>query len=179
MKEQPLIQRVLLNNDQRAFGELVKLHQSQLRYSIRQWTRWDFALADDLAQEVFLKVYRKLHQYRATAKFSTWIYRIAYNTYLNHMSKPRISTQPIEAASELAGDVGVQQIRMAHDIEQALSQLSEPQRVAIHLCMQREFSHSEAAEIMGIPIGTVKTHVNRGKIQLQLLMADYEEAADV
>ena len=67
-----LIDRIVENNDHRAFEELMKRYQSQIRYSLRQLTGWDEALADDLAQETFIKAYRSLHQFRGDAKFFTW-----------------------------------------------------------------------------------------------------------
>jgi len=82
--DQVLINRVLDDGDQHAFAELVKRYQSQLRYSLRQLTGWDEALADDLSQETFIRVYSALHQFRGGAKFFTWVYRIAYNCFAAH-----------------------------------------------------------------------------------------------
>ena len=66
------------------------------------------------------------------------------------------------------------QVKANHDLERAFAQLSDPQQLCLHLCLQREFSHSEAAEILAMPVGTVKTHVNRGRALLQKLLADYD-----
>lgn len=177
-----LIARVLTSNDQHAFALLVQQHQSALRYSLRQWLGWDTALADDLAQEVFLKAYRKLHQFQAQAKFSTWLYRIAYTTWLNyaqqHTQKQRATEGPLDELAEARSQRCIQQAGAVMDIERALKRLSEPQRVAIHLCLQRGFSHAEAANIMALPLGTVKTHVNRGRALLAHLMHDYREISD-
>lgn len=90
LDDKALITRVLDNRDQRAFAELVKRYQSQIRYSQRQLTGWDEALADDLAQETFLSVYRNLSKFRGDAKFSTWLYRIAYNCFRQHKRASRI-----------------------------------------------------------------------------------------
>jgi RNA polymerase sigma factor (sigma-70 family) len=173
--ESALIQRVLEQQDQRAFALLVQSHQSALRYSIRQWTDWDSALADDIAQEVFLKAYRKLHQFKAQAKFSTWLYRIAYTTWLNLRAQGKLTETSLDQVAEARCQRSIQQAGAALDIERALQQLSEPQRIAVHLCLQRGFSHAEAASIMTIPVGTVKTHVNRAREKLSLLMSEYRE----
>src|SRR5258706_205281 len=77
-----LIARVLVQDDRHAFGELVRRHQSVVRATLRKLTGGNHALADDLAQETFLLAYRNLRSFRQEAKFSTWLYRIAYNAFL-------------------------------------------------------------------------------------------------
>ena len=76
-----LIARVLADDDQHAFGELVRRHQSSVRGLLRQLTRTDIALADDLSQEAFLRAYKNIRSFRGEARFSTWLYRIAYNCF--------------------------------------------------------------------------------------------------
>ncbi len=76
-----LVARVLVDDDQHAFGELVRRHQSTVRGLLRQLTRTDLALADDLSQETFLRAYRNIRSFRGEARFSTWLYRIAYNSF--------------------------------------------------------------------------------------------------
>src|SRR5207344_3640014 len=77
-----LIARCLVGDDRHAFAELVKRHQSAVRACLRKLTTGDAALADDLAQETFVLAYRNLRSFRQDAKFSTWLYRIAYNVFL-------------------------------------------------------------------------------------------------
>ena len=72
-----LVARVLLDDDHHAFSELVRRHQSAVRGLLRNLTRTDAALADDLAQETFLKAFKHIGSFRGEAKFSTWLYRIA------------------------------------------------------------------------------------------------------
>ena len=81
-----LVARVLAGDDRHAFAELTRRHQSTVRTLLRRLTRNDHALADDLAQDTFIQVYRSLRQFRGEAKFATWIYRIAYNTFLTYNS---------------------------------------------------------------------------------------------
>ena len=78
-----LVVRVVADDDQSAFELLVRRHQSKLRNFLRRLTRNDTARDDDLAQETFLKAYRFISTYKGTAAFSSWFYRIAYNTFLN------------------------------------------------------------------------------------------------
>src|SRR5947207_15593251 len=82
-----LIARVLVQDDRHAFGELVRRHQSVVRATLRKLTGGNHALADDLAQETFLLAYRNLRSFRQEAKFSTWLYRIAYNAFLAEARK--------------------------------------------------------------------------------------------
>ncbi|MDN3638708.1 sigma-70 family RNA polymerase sigma factor [Simiduia curdlanivorans] len=156
------------------YSELVREHQSALRNTLRRWTGFDHSLADDLAQETFLRAYQKLHQFNGAARFSTWLYRIAFTIYLNHKAKhPQPMTSLEDVGDNRLGD-DMQRVKTSHDIERAFAQLTEPQQLCLHLCLQREFSHSEAAEILALPVGTVKTHVKRGRQQLQILLADYD-----
>ena len=76
-----LIARVLSREDQNAFGELVRRHQSPVRAFLARMTRGDSHLADDLAQETFLKAWQKLKTFRGDAKFSTWLFGIAFNEF--------------------------------------------------------------------------------------------------
>ena len=76
-----LIARVLSREDQNAFGELVRRYQSPVRAFLARMTRGDAHLADDLAQETFLKVWQKLQTYRGGARFSTWLFGIACNEF--------------------------------------------------------------------------------------------------
>src|SRR5664279_1411049 len=77
-----LIARVVVSDDRHAFSELVRRHQSAVRATLRKLTSGNLALADDLAQETFLLAYRNLKSFRQEARFSTWLYRIAYNAFL-------------------------------------------------------------------------------------------------
>ena len=77
-----LVKRVLLNEDRQAFNQLVRRHQSNVRAQLRRLCRNDNAWADDLAQDTFLQAWRKLSQFRSEARFSTWLYRIAHNCFL-------------------------------------------------------------------------------------------------
>src|SRR5512134_1463011 len=77
-----LIARVVVQDDRRAFAELVRRHQSAVRACLRKLTAGNHALADDLAQETFVLAWRNLKAFRQEAKFSTWLYRIATNCWL-------------------------------------------------------------------------------------------------
>src|SRR5436309_5765 len=84
-----LIARVVVSDDRHAFGELVRRHQSSVRATLRKLAGGNTAQADDLAQETFLLAYRNLKSFRQDAKFSTWLYRIAYNAFLADLRKTK------------------------------------------------------------------------------------------
>lgn len=91
LSDSDLISLVLLNNDHYAFKKLINKHQSDVRLLLRRLTTGDNMLADDLAQEVFIRVYRHLKTYQNNAKFSTWLYRIFCNVFIGHRNKSKES----------------------------------------------------------------------------------------
>ena len=104
-----LVARLVAADDRAAFETLVRRHQSPVRHFFRRLTRNDSQRADDLAQETFLKVFRSISSLLGEAKFSTWLYRVAYNTFLNDQ-RNRLASAPIEeealAVVDFAGRAG-------------------------------------------------------------------------
>lgn len=172
LSDQDLIQRVLHNRDQRAFSELVLRYQSQVRSWCRRLCNADTAAGDDLAQEVFMKAYGALGAFKMEAKFSVWLYRIAFNAAASKWRKKRLDWCDLDEAAEVACEDDDLAGRMdMRNIQEAMERLSEPQQIAMRLCFEDDLSHAEAASIMNIPLGTLKTHINRGKAQLKQLLA--------
>src|SRR5687767_231001 len=167
-----LIAKVLLNDDRHAFATLVRRHQSAVRGLLRRLAEGNEALADDLAQETFISSYKSLKSFRGEAKFSTWLHRIAYNSFISHV-RGRKQTVDYDdyAATEPGYHEEAQNINLAHDLQQAMRSLNEAERTAIQLCCQCDFSHSEAAEILQQPLGTIKTNIARGKEKLREQLA--------
>ncbi len=95
-----LIARAVVQDDRHAFGELVRRHQSAVRSTLRRLNGGNIAQADDLAQETFLLAYRNLKSFRQEAKFSTWLYRIAYNVFLADARKIKELPMPEDAEGE-------------------------------------------------------------------------------
>jgi RNA polymerase sigma-70 factor (ECF subfamily) len=178
VSDKNLIERVLIHKDRHAFDQLIKRHQSTLRYSLRQWTCWDEALADDLAQDTFLRAYQSLSKFRFESTFSTWLYRIAYRIFLDHQKSA--STRHLEYVGddwqEEAGHSESEpsdQADLHRDLARAMQALSPDQRAAVHLHLHRQYSHQEISDIMEIPLGTVKTHINRGRQLLAEALEDW------
>jgi RNA polymerase sigma-70 factor (ECF subfamily) len=164
-----LIARVLLREDQNAFGELVRRHQSPVRGFLVKMTGGDAHLADDLAQETFLKAWKKLSSFRSDAKFSTWLFGIACNEWRMHargrkeIALEEMADPPPEAEQPSAADAS----RLRLDLAEAMKILTDAERAAIVLCCQNGLSHDEAAQVLECPLGTVKTNVLRGKEKLR------------
>jgi RNA polymerase sigma factor (sigma-70 family) len=166
-----LITRVLVDDDQHAFGELVRRHQSAVRGLLRQLTRTDLELADDLAQETFLRVYKNIRSFRSEAKFSTWLYRIAYNCFRENARKRKELVGVDETKLQAEADPQTVDPGLRHDLMHALSLLPLHERSAVLLCCQNGLSHDEASRVLDIPLGTVKTNVLRGREKLKRTLA--------
>jgi RNA polymerase sigma-70 factor (ECF subfamily) len=155
-----LIVRVVANDDRNAFAELVRRNQSDVRRLLRRMTG-DDGLADDLAQETFVRAWRSLPQFRGGARLSSWLYRIAYNTFLAHARK----TVPAPEAPDV--EVTMDPVLMRHDLTKALAILRPEERAALALTVNEQVTHEEAAQILDVPLGTLKTHVLRAKEKLR------------
>ena len=174
-----------------AFAELVKRHQSAVRACLRKLTAGNHALADDLAQDTFVLAWRNLKSFRQEARFSTWLYRIATNCWLAQARKRQeellgdrdddVADSDADAADsphswEADHAAGT---TMRIDLERAMAVLSDPERAAIVQCYHNDLSHEEAAYVLGCPVGTVKTHVLRGKAKLKRALAAWGPAQPV
>ena len=161
--------------DRDAFARLVRAHQSRVRLQLRRLTRGDTALADDLAQETFVQAWLHLREFRGDARLATWLHRIALSRWLQHARRPRL---PLEWQGDTDADAPPHEPRhdpraaegLARDVEQALLALSEIQRVAVVHCFHLDLSHAEAAQVLGLPLGTLKSHLDRAKARLRGLL---------
>lgn len=170
MSEDLLLAQRAAAGDVAAFGALVRLQQSKVRGFLRRLTRGDAALADDLAQETFLEAWRKIAQYRAEGSFGGWLCGIAYSRFLMDRRKRR--EEPLEDAQAIGGhDPGPANLARL-DLEKAMALLSPEQRAALTLCYGFGHSHAEAAEILAVPLGTLKSHVLRGREKMQAVLED-------
>ena len=169
-----LVARVLLTDDRCAFEQLMRRHQGMVRSQLRRLVHGDNAKADDLAQETFLLAWRKLHQFRGEARFSTWLYRIAYSCFLQAHRKWSSNEAGIDRAmlDQRTLPRGAAELRI--DVERALHCLSAPERDVLLHVVQLGLSHDEAAYVLAMPLGTVKTHTKRGKAKLRVLLADWQ-----
>ena len=169
-----LVVRVIADEDQSAFELLVRRHQSKLRNFLRQLTKNDAARADDLAQETFLKAYRFIRTYKGTAKFSSWLYRIAYNTFLNEERSRFPEIRMDETAPFPAKDM-TENVSKVIDIDSALQRLSVRQRAIFDMHYKKGMTHEEIENALELPLGTVKSDLRRGLDQLRKYLKDWEQ----
>ena len=173
-----LIVAILERDDRHAFAELVARHQSKVRTVLRRLTRGDDALADDLAQETFVLAWKNLRHFRFEARFSTWIYRIAFNAWQSEARKKREVPVEIDDDAPLGGPGNYDElpdIASRIDLERAIASLSDGERAAITACYYADLSHEEAALALDMPLGTVKTHVLRARAKLRARLAPKEQ----
>lgn len=173
-----LIQRVLSFTDQKAFSALTLPYQSRLKRMLTRFHSLDSATIEDLVQETFLRAYLSLSGFNSHARFSTWLHRIAYNLAIDHFRKKRIQTCSIEHSEDLAGNDDLLDWELQRDMALAMKQLSDAQQQAVLLCFSQGYSHSEAADKLQMPLGTVKTHILRAKHILEKTMKPWMASSD-
>lgn len=158
--------------DDNAFGELVRRRQGAIRRLMGQLSG-DWALADDFAQEAFLRAWRKLHTLRSPGAFGGWLRRIAVNVFLQHIRRAGPAVQDFdEMVSHPGIDDGDSSVKM--DLEKALARLRPAERLCIVLSYSERMSHGEICSATGLPLGTVKSHISRGSTRLRQYLKDYE-----
>ncbi|WP_194793139.1 sigma-70 family RNA polymerase sigma factor [Raineyella fluvialis] len=145
--------------------------------------------AEDVVQDAYAKAFASFHQFRPGTNLKAWLYRILTNSYINtyrrQQRRPQISGgedvedwQIARAADHdstglKSAETEALELIPDGDVSDALAQLNPERRLAIYLADVEGFSYKEIAEIMGTPIGTVMSRINRGRKQLRDLLADY------
>ena len=179
--------------DRAAFVALVEKYKQPLHNFIHRTLR-DETEAEDLAQNVFLQVYKSRYRYERTAKFSTWLFTIARNLCLNEIR--RRSRHPAESLEETHSENEDQPQRQYEDkkiflptdnvlhselakkIEEALAELPENQRTAILLCRQDELSYEEIAKVLACSLSATKSLIHRGRETLREKLKPYLRTGD-
>lgn len=151
--------------DSRAFAALVDAHQQAVRGFLRRFTgAW--ADADDIAQEAFVTAWRRLDRFEGRSTFRSWVsgigYRIARDARRAHGRA--LKRDGDWAESQAPAEQAPIEDRMA--LADAMAALPEDQRAVVALCLGEGFSHTEASEILNLPLGTVKSHASRGRERL-------------
>lgn len=165
-----------IRGDAAAFGVLVRTHQSHLRGFLLRLTKGNSALADDLAQETFLEAFKKIAQFSG-GNFFGWLCAIAWSRYLMEARKRKLEN--LDDQPEIADDVPEAENAslIRHDLESAMAELHPMQRAALTLCFALGQSNEEAAQTLNIPLGTLKSHVNRGRAKLAQMLSDWRKVA--
>lgn len=163
--EQSLVERVARDGDGQAFAELVRRHQGKVRGLLLRLTG-QRELADDLAQETFLRAYRGLGAFEGRARVSTWLYRIAYNVFVNHRQRSKVLDalpEDFDPAAPVTPATNPTHGDLRRDVHAAVATLPEHYRAVVVLHYLEDASYPEIAEILDLPLGTVKTHLHRAK----------------
>jgi RNA polymerase sigma-70 factor (ECF subfamily) len=174
--------------DSAAFAQLVdKYKQPVINLAFR--TVRDLTEAEDLAQNVFVQVYKSARRYEASAKFSTWLFTITRNLCLNEIR--RRSRHPAESLDQTHAESDAQPVHQVEDkgvasppqqllhgeleekILEVLAELPENQRTALLLCRQEELSYEEIAEVLGCSLSATKSLIHRGRETLKLRLKPY------
>ena len=146
--------------DSAAFAMLVEKHERALRGFLARTFGPD--VADDVAQEAFLKAWRAAGQYDGRARYSTWLTRIAWRCFLDTARRRRPALDPgDEPLQQSAGE--------AVEVGDMLARLATRERAALVLCEGHGWSHAEAAELLGMPLGTLKSTVARAKARCRAM----------
>ena len=149
-----------------AFERLMGRHQQAVRGFLRR-TCGDWSDADDLAQDTFVAAWSALGRYKGEASVRSWLCGIAWRKALSHQRGRRRGAGRdrafVDADDGAALSPGAEE-RM--DLADALAVLPLEQRAAVSLCLAADFSHAEAASALDLPLGTLKSHVTRGRAKL-------------
>jgi len=162
-----LIAAAIAGSDARAFGELVRRYQSQVRLFLLRLTR-DSDRADDLAQDCFVTAWQKLGTYRGTGSFAGWLMKVAWTTFLQSKRKQDRYREVMEQAKH--ADVAPQAVQESHevgDLDRLLAALTEQERAVMILAYGCGLSHREIGDAAELPLGTVKSIIFRCKERLR------------
>ncbi|MGH2995097.1 MAG: RNA polymerase sigma factor [Gaiellaceae bacterium] len=160
--------------DQEAFAVLIKHYDPGLR-SLAYRILGDRDRMDDALQETYVKAFRALPRFRGDSKLGTWLYRIAYNACLDELGRSRRVVQlPLDDEAERPsfgadpGDV----VASRRDLAAALAGLSPEERAAVLLVDAQGFDYRDAGDVLGIPVGTVASRLNRARAALRSALAE-------
>ena len=149
------------------FISLVRAEQEPLRRFLLALCGGDDALADDIAQDALVRAYVASGSFLGLSKFSTWLFRIAYNCYVDHCRMVKPDQVPVEDALGLPAEETTDSAFRYQQLYQALERLPGKEKAAIALFYFEDRSIKEISAILGIPQGTVKYHLSLGRAHLK------------
>jgi RNA polymerase sigma-70 factor (ECF subfamily) len=167
---QPMPDSLLLQaraGDRRAFAELVKAHQgSVFSIGLRMLNRRD--AAEDLAQDVFLQLYRKLDSIESLQHLGFWLRRVAANLAIDWLRRvPYSTTQPLDESNDVAAPEADSDLLMSRELTRLLGELAPHPRAVMLLRYQEDRDVAEIAAMLDMPVNTVKSHIKRSLTALR------------
>jgi RNA polymerase sigma-70 factor (ECF subfamily) len=176
-----LIQRCLAG-DQDAWADIVRQYRRRI-YSVAYKFTGNHEEAEDLTQDIFIKVFRALHTFDRRANFQTWLISVSRNMCIDHYRSVRKERETINrdinaddlspVADGPAADALVEQQGQAVLLRRALAALPDPLKTAVTMRDLQDLSYQEIAERLRVPEGTVKSRINRGRAELVRLVRQY------
>lgn len=158
-----------LSGDTAAADGLIRRYQSPIRQFLRRLTTGDHSLADDIAQETFIQMLDSLETFRGDASLSTWLHTVAYRQFLRHTR----NHARLEYVEEITGpfEPSINSTALSDVLlEQMMRHLTLNERLVLTLAYPAGMSHGEIAKVTGMPLGTIKSHINRSRTKLARLL---------
>ena len=156
------------SGDKAAFSDLIRTHDHKMRGLAFQLTGNQHAM-DDVLQEAYLKAYRAMPRFRGDSAFGTWLYRIVYNSCIDYQrASARRDAVSFETVGDLADPQAFEdQVADAQTVAQALRVLPPGYMAAIVLVDAEGLSYTEAGSVLGVPVGTVASRLNRARASIR------------
>jgi RNA polymerase sigma-70 factor (ECF subfamily) len=161
------------------FLDLVRAHDPQLRRLVGRMLT-DRHRVDDVLQETYVRAYRAMDTFRRDAELGTWLHRIAYNCCIDELRAAQRRPRPVDSVPEpvAPGSGPGRRVAVQQAVRAALARLPEDQRAAVLLVDGNQLDFTAAAEVLGVPRGTVASRVSRGRAALRAQLAPDEEDLD-
>ncbi len=177
---------------ERAFRDLLRRYERPVFSLIVRMVR-DRTLAEDISQEAFIRAFKAIGSYDPRYKFSSWMFKIAHNLTIDHLRRKRIETVSIHGSpnavtaeeqartslvlesSQERPDAYVENMELGSQIEAAIGKLRPEYRSVTLLRHVEGYSYQEIADILGLPLGTVKTYIHRARLELKSALAPLVE----
>jgi RNA polymerase sigma-70 factor (ECF subfamily) len=175
-----------LQGDSAAFGELVRCYQDRLYNTVFRLVG-NAEDAQDVVQEAFLNAYQSLDSFKGHSEFFTWLYRIAYNTAISLKRKQRVilslsagpdgngRVEPPDESDLSQPGQGLERVEEERRIQAALNRLSPEHRVVLILKDMEGQKYEAMAEVLQVPIGTIRSRLHRARAELRLLLQQQPE----
>jgi RNA polymerase sigma-70 factor, ECF subfamily len=177
----------ITQGDEAAFEQLVRKYQHPVLNTIHRYVG-NYSEADDIAQDVFFKVWQKIKSFQGKSKFSTWLYRIVVNQCLDYRRKSKRKIEEVtfdnkieekKIPDSLTTTIDFEQKKKEAIIRQAINELPDKQRIAMILAEYEAQTYQEIAEILGISLSNVATTIYRAKQNLKVKLIPLREKGEI
>ena len=178
------LMRLVGRGDTRAFEELIERHKALVAGTVARMLGSNSDV-DDIAQQVFIRVWKSARRYVPRAKFTTWLLKIARNLVFNELRRtkrhahvplqpePGVEDPPLKDETNLAPDASLLEVELKRTIEEAILQLPETQRLALVLRRYEQLSYEQIAEVLDLSVPAVKSVLFRARTELRSRLSKY------